>query len=111
LILNADKFAPAKKFPHHFRKVPALAITGALLACLGNVIFGRLIAQKAAEDLGNQNAPALVVVTLLPGSMRAASAPQFLTVSREVWVSKSSLNWPTTVSMTASRSCSDGAKP
>lgn len=72
--------APAKlPYLALFRKAPALAIPAALLACLGIVVFSWLMAQKSAEGLVRQSASGLVVVTLSPGSVRAAGTTKLLT--------------------------------
>lgn len=82
----ASKTAPASNVPFylaHFRKVPALAISGALLVCLGIVLFSWLIAQKSTEGLEKQSASGLLVVTLSPGSSRT-SGTTLLTHPRRV---------------------------
>ena len=62
------------------RKIPVLAVTGALVICLGIVFFSWVMAQKSAEDLVRQSASGLVVVTLSPNSTKAPGTTQLLTV-------------------------------
>lgn len=82
-----NQTAPANNLPFYlasFRKAPVLAITGALVICLGIVFFSWLLAQKSAEDLVRPSAPGLVVVTLSPNSTRASGTTQLLTVPPRV---------------------------
>jgi hypothetical protein len=69
------------------RKAPALALSGALVACLEIVSGCLFIAQKSAEDPVRQSASGLVVVILSPSSMRTVDTTQFLTLPpRDVYV-------------------------
>ena len=108
----ASNTAPASSLPFYlalFRKVPALANAGALLVCLGIVLFGWLTAQKSSEGLDKQSASDWLVVTLSPGSI-ATSGTSPLTHPRRVDV-KLELELTDAVSISTGRSCSELAKP
>jgi hypothetical protein len=69
------------------RKAPALAFSGALVACL-EIAFGCwFIAQKSVEGPVGQSASGWVVVILSLSSMRTIGITQFLTLPpRDVYV-------------------------
>lgn len=87
--VHLNKTAPASSLPNslaRFRKVPTLAVSGALLVTLGVFFFSWLIARQPTEDLLSMNAPGLVVVTLSRGSTITRGSTQILIPTRGVAV-------------------------
>lgn len=83
-VRQVEKTAPAKKFfPFtlaSFGSGPAIAVSATIVACLGIASLGWLVARKSTESTAQHSASRLMVVTLVPGSMKSAGATQRVTV-------------------------------